>query len=218
MMNMFGGEKGGMPTPNPEEMADMMKVFQDAMSEPGMKGKADMYWKMLDDMAEKDPKEYDKFVNDHISEGKEEIKKEKDKDRDTNGIESKVFLCAKLKVIEIANTKDEEADIKLFEFDSSNEILRPGQGPSRSYLDKPHVFLNICHSPKVLGPLTKDFKQANIEDNNTWKIIPVSFERECDSTDDLVIYDAHINSEIIATISKDRKILNSILYLIFQKF
>jgi hypothetical protein len=55
---LFGGMSGGLPPGvNPKEMEAM--------------------WKMLDDMAEKDPEQYKKFIGQQMSEMKQEISKEK---------------------------------------------------------------------------------------------------------------------------------------------
>lgn len=56
------------------------------MSDPDMKKKADHIWKMLDEMNQKDPEEYDKFVKRTQEEGWEEMKKEKQKEREEKGI------------------------------------------------------------------------------------------------------------------------------------
>lgn len=67
------------------------------MSDPDMKKKADHIWKMLDEMNAKDPGEYEKFVQKTSEEGREEMKREREREKDERGIQSEPVFCVRLK-------------------------------------------------------------------------------------------------------------------------
>lgn len=98
---MFGGGSGGPGLPpgvDPKQMEDM--------------------WKMLDKMAEKDPKEYQKFIASQMSEMKEEIAKEKKEEEKAQTIVSepsfsvRIFTARKV----TGGKKKKDDGVKLFDF------------------------------------------------------------------------------------------------------
>lgn len=205
-------------------MGKAMEMFQGLMkADPTMKQKADQLWKFLDDLHRNDPKEYNKFINKHISEGQEEIEKEKEKKMKTDGIQSEPVLCAKIRVYQKLTTPTEEAkepkvDIKLFEFESESDIKsKEEEKSSQKYLAKPSIYLNVCMSEKVKGPLKKDYTYADPKDDKSWAIIPISYSLESES-DDEVIYDAHINKQVIEQGKTDPRILNSLMLVVLKRF
>lgn len=151
----------------------------------------------------------------------EVIKKEKEKEKIEKGIQSEAFMCVKLRVIDTEDMKKaEKMDIKIFDFDSKHEFSKDQDESEEKirYLEKPEVYLNICKSQHVLAPLTSDMNLADSTSNSSWKIIPVSFELESKQSGDLVIYDAHVNENVVTVAQKDRQVMNSILYYILRKF
>lgn len=69
----------------------------------------------------------------------------------------------------------------------------------------------------MLGPLKQDFSAADPQNNASWKIIPASFEKESWG-EEVIVFDAHVNEGVVEKAMGDKKILNSILYYILQKF
>lgn len=159
---------------------------------------------MLDEMSESDPKEYEKFVEKAQKEGREEIQKEKEKEKEEKGIQSEPVMCVKLKLTQLSTkkeeNKDKEFEMRLFDYIHNREW---DEDDIKTYLESPLVFLNICKSDKVLGPLTEDFAKSDDSNYLSWKWIPVSFEKEV-WNDDLIIFDAHINSKVIEKALSDK--------------
>ena len=182
-----------------------------------MKSKAESIWKHLDDLQKRDPAEYRKFVNGTINEGREVIKEEKKKEVEEKGVQSEAFVCAKLKVVELTGAAQKDMDIKLFEFQSDSEINPAGES-KKKYLDKPEVYLNIVHSSKVMGPLKKDRTAASVSDDKSWFFIPISFQLEVMTQDELIIYNAHLNTDLVNKAKTDKRILNSVFNLVLRKF
>jgi len=83
--------------------------------------------------------------------------------------------------------------------------------------------LNICHSDKVLKPLTKTgVVSSNIQDQQSWHNIPVSFPdfvRSKHQYEDLVsiYFIAIINSELYSFIQTNKAVLQSVQEYILEK-
>lgn len=106
----------------------------------------------------------------------------------------------------------------MFEFDSSSEIKGHDQtATADKHLAKPSIYLNVCKSDKVKGPLDRDREYADPQDDKTWAILPVSYAKESE-TDDMIVYDAHVNSDIIDKGIKDKRVMNSVLLVILKRF
>jgi hypothetical protein len=116
------------------------------------------------------------------------------------------------------DAKESKIDIKLFQFDPSEELKQGQSDPkAEKHLAKPCIYLNICHSSKVKLPLTKTREYADPKDDLTWAIIPISYGKESEDANE-IIYDAHINSAVIEKCKGNTKILNSVLNVIMKRF
>lgn len=89
--------------------------------------------------------------------------------------------------------EEKKVDIKLFEFNSNQELKSGDQSSEEKHLARPTIYLNICHSDKVKKPLKRDRSFADPDDESTWAILPISYGKESE-TEETIIYDAHLNS------------------------
>ena len=153
------GSKGGLGGAKPaqsdspdlegHDISKMMSMFHEAMaSDPSMKKKADSLWKFLDDLHDSNPKEYNDFINKHIDEGKKEMEKESEKELKNNGIQSEPVICVKIRLFELISGHKEanlnqQPDIKLFDFNSSEELKGAEAEKVEKHLAKPSIYLNI---------------------------------------------------------------------------
>ena len=221
----MGGSQGGTKDTellDGHDFTKMMSIFQEAMStDPSMKKKADSLWKFLDDLHDSNPKEYNDFIKKHLDEGKKEMEKENEKELKTNGIQSEPVICVKIRLFElISGHKDaklNQRDIKLFDFETTEELKDSQSEIKQKHLAKPCIYLNVWKSDKVKAPLDKNRAYADVKDDKTWAIIPISYGQES-WNDDEIIYDAHINTGVIDRWVVEKRIMNSVLLVILKRF
>ena len=185
-----------------------MKVFKDGIAkDPSKMMKyAEKIWKELDDMKAKDPKSYNDFVGDQISEGKKSIQEEREKEVNEKGIVSDHWISVKVKALDLPKKSTESPEIKLFEI-GKDELKESGVDTSKAkYLDKPEIYLNINHSEHVKEPIDENFDLVG-GDNKKWKLIPVSFAKEGKLDENLLIYDAHISSLVVQKCKEDPNVM-----------
>lgn len=158
----------------------------------------------------------------HIEDGKKDLDKEKEEQLTKEGIQSEPILWVKIRLFELMKghqeAEEKKVDIKLFEFDPTQEIKTGEQAPQgQKHLAWPCIYLNICHSEKVKQPLTKDRAFADLENDATWAVLPISYGKESE-TEEMIVYDAHLNSGIFKKCTKDKRILNSVLLVVLKRF
>ena len=62
MSQMSGGKGASMSESEQFGMQNMMEMFKEVQKDPALKKQMEGYWKMLDNMSENDPQEYDKYI------------------------------------------------------------------------------------------------------------------------------------------------------------
>lgn len=68
------------------------------------------FWKFLDNMAESDPDQYKKFIDEQMKDMKKEIKKEKEEEVKQQTIQSTPAFCIKALVARIVDSKEKKKD------------------------------------------------------------------------------------------------------------
>lgn len=141
-----------------------MQTMFEAMTngDPELKKQMEGYWKMLDNMAESKPEEYDKFIKDQMSEMKAHDAEENKREEMKWSIQSEPYFAFSVlpaKILEHSKAtpepSQESGNIRLFDFGQSEEIKESftANRETTEPLDGPKLYLNIVHSERVLPPL-----------------------------------------------------------------
>jgi len=122
------------------------------------------YWKMLDNMNEKDPKEYKTFIDKQMGEMKEYNTKEKSAEDLKRTINSDPYFSFSIRPAKLFNggkekpaEKKEDDGIKLFDF-GNNDLKESfvNNMDKGDPLDSHKLYLNIVSHGRILPPLRKD--------------------------------------------------------------
>jgi hypothetical protein len=213
-------------------------MFDNILGNNQTKTHLNNFWNYLDDLAEKNPEEYKKFISQQIQKGASTIKEEKfTGDNLTNKMPEKIkvssFLALRFKVLEVfQDEKISDDKVKIFE-DNKKEInevpkiLFSFEFQSESYNKKikeePKVYLSIVHSKEFTGPTDEQGNPLkNPTDDSQWKYIPTLFRydgklksmsgKRCD------FYDVLVNSIIIDKMKSNEELKKSILAYFVRKF
>jgi hypothetical protein len=196
------------------------------------------FWNYLDELAEKNPEEYQKFISQQMKKGVENIKQEKEEKIQSQEkiLKPNLYLCLRFKILSILkhdNTIDNE-NIKIHgnsknEISEVPKILFSYEFQSSAFgskiLDQPKVYLNISHSSEFKKPTDEkgsELSDKDVNDDNKWKYIPTQFRyngkkssmsgKRCD------FYDVIINSLVIKKLNSSEELKSSILAYIVRKF
>ena len=166
-------------------------------------------WKYLDNMAESNPDEYKKLIDEQMKEMKQEVDKEKEAEKKAQTIQSEPAFCIKFLVAKKIEEKDkkskkqkEESGIKMFDFHSSQikESFADNQ-EKNDPLEEPKIYLNVVFHEKVLTPLNKNRDLADPKNDREWMIIPMIFtegkKRKNIEGIECITYDVHINNCVV---------------------
>jgi len=180
---------------------------------------AEHIWKMLDDMAENNPESYKQFIQKSVSEGVQNAKTEREKEIKEMGAKPKIGYLLKMdaQITKVTPEKDTTEEYSKF------IVKKPEENKKEDHPENAKIYLNICHSDKVLKPLTKTgVVSSNIQDQQSWHNIPVSFPdfvRSKHQYEDLVsiYFIAIINSELYSFIQTNKAVLQSVQEYILEK-
>ena len=186
-------------------------------------------WKMLDDMAQNDPTEYKKLIDEQMTEMKSEIGKEKEVEEKKQTIQSEAAFCTKMRVAKIVEEKDrkkkakEGEGIKLFDFAGSQikESFAESQEKAEP-LEEPIIYLNVVYHDSVVPPLDKGRDIADPKNDREWLIIPMVFsapkERKNIEGKRVLTYDCHINTVVLLRMKEEARAMRSITNYMILKF
>lgn len=151
-------------------------------SDPDMIKQCEQYWKMLDDMSEKDPNAYKTFIDSNMKNGKEHFAKEKEVEKekhrkiiDKSDYQFTIQLNANLDTRSIGPEDSNENNNNENAFLKNEFVKEKNKAENESLKDIPSsatVFLNFIKSEHVKGPLNKEHKDAEVGNPKTWAIIP----------------------------------------------
>lgn len=162
------------------DIKEMMKSLSG--SDPDMIKQCEQYWKMLDDMSEKDPNAYKTFIDSNMKNGKEHFAKEKEVEKekhrkiiDKSDYQFTIQLNANLDTRSIGPEDSNENNNNENAFLKNEFVKEKNKAENESLKDIPSsatVFLNFIKSEHVKGPLNKEHKDAEVGNPKTWAIIP----------------------------------------------
>lgn len=171
---------------DPGMVENMMKTL--AGNDPEMLKQAEQYWKMLDDMAESDPKNYKNFVDTNIKNGQEDFQKQKEAVKEKNTVkinqvdyQFSIKIDASLENLFAPSTKEKDAKVNTKEEDFLQKILKEEKD---GMLDKEEkfpangvIYLNFIKSVHVKSILDAKYNPANIDDVKSWHYIPFTMSK-----------------------------------------
>ncbi|CAG9321242.1 unnamed protein product [Blepharisma stoltei] len=83
------------------------------------------------------------------------------------------------------------------------------------------VLINFCHSDKILSPLKQDKSIADLNDLDSWVVIPASFSaqktKKTEGKKPMIYYDAHIHSRVIEHALKDLLVKTHIVSSVLRR-
>jgi len=196
------------------------------------------FWNYLDELSDKNPEEYQKFISQQMKKGVENIKHEKEEKIKNQEyiLKPNIYLSLRFKILSILkhdNTIDNE-NIKI-NGNNKNEISEvpkilfsyefQSSAFSSKILDQPKVYLNILHSKDYKKPTDDkgiELCDKDVNDDNKWKYIPTQFRyngkkssmsgKRCD------FYDVIINSLVIKKLNSSEELKSSIFAYVVRKF
>ena len=195
------------------------------------------FWKYLDELAEKNPEEYKKFIQTQMKKGLETFGPSKNQSITTKQeFTVSPYLCFRFKPIKILKeeSKENKDDILIHE-KAGNEIKEVPQikfGPefqsdafNSNVIQDRKIYLNVVMSREYYTPTDDQgnfLKGDKFKDENNWRYIPTEF-RYCGKQDSMScsrcdFYDVIINQDIIDKINKDEGLYKTILGYIVRKF
>ena len=230
MMSQMSGGKGGFPPGMGESeqfgMQNMMQMFKEVQNDPALKKQMEGYWKMLDNMSENDPQEYDKFIKEQKKEMTDYMSQEKKQEDAKKTIQSEAYFCFSVRPSKIVLDKEADNpkdDIKLFEFNKAeiSESFTENKDVGEP-LDTHKLYLNIVHHAKVIPPLDKNRDIASPTDDASWQVIPIAFTEPVCRTSmsgcEVFTIDGHVNTCVYEKMKHDPANFKNILHHLVQKF
>ena len=196
------------------------------------------FWKYLDDLAEKNPEEYKKFIQTQMKKGIETFHPSHNQSITTKQeFTVSPYLCLRMKPIKIIkeeNTEEKKDDILVHE-NAGKEIKEVPQikfGPefdgdafSGKVLQNRKIYLNIVMARDYYTPADDQgnfLKGEQFQNENNWRYIPTEFryngKNESMSGTRCDYYDVIINQDIIDKIRKDQALYKTISGYIVRKF
>lgn len=130
---------------------------------------AENLWKMLDEMAENRPEDYQQFVSKNVKEGFESMQEDrKKKEQELMVLPEAGFLLkmrANLQEKDLANAvRNEKFNLKL-------QQMEPWERVRAKFLPSVKLYLSVCHSDRVLLPLDANKNEVDTFTNATIKTI-----------------------------------------------
>lgn len=200
------------------------------------KAQIENFWKYLDDLSEKDPEEYKKFISQQMKKGlNQEQKDKKEEEKKSLILKPKSFICLRFKILKIKKESQgaKDKDIKLFDSNPSADMQAipkvlfsfewQSEAFSNKVLEEPKVYLNLIHAEEFTPPLDENNKiLKNPENDQEWRYVPTEFrynnKKTCMSGKRCDFYDMMVNSKVIESISKNEELKKSILAYFVRKF
>jgi hypothetical protein len=215
--------------------------MNELFSDNQIKTQINNLWSYLDELAEKNPEEYKKFLSQQFQRGFEQ--KKEDKINQTLQDSEKTyqvtpFLSLRYKILSIiqdqtTSRKKEDLDIKLFDAENKNEISEipkilfsfefQSEAYSKRIIQEPKIYLNIVHSSEFSPPTDDNGNPLkNPADDSKWRYIPSHIRynnkkkslsgKRCD------FYDILVNTIVIERMKSDEVLKKSILAYLTKKF
>jgi hypothetical protein len=194
------------------------------------------FWNYLDELSEKNPEEYKKFISNQMKNGFENMKNEKAEENQELKTDKELnvtpFLSLRLKVLNLINkpNNNQGENIKIFENKDDNMTEIPkvlfsfefqSNAFSNKILEEPKVYLNIVHSANFSPPVDEN-SMPQLTDDNKWRYIPTQFryngKKTCMSGKRCDFYDVIIHSLVVDKINKNEELKRSVLGFFIRKF
>jgi hypothetical protein len=213
------------------------------ISDDQAKSQINNFWSYLDELAEKNPEEYQKFISQQLKTGLQNNQHLVNKDNKDNSNNTQqpaidkaikvtpyISLRYKLSKIKEGLPVNKNDKIKIHERQSINEIPKilfsydfQSQAFGKEVIEDPKIYLNIVCSDKYFLPVDEHNQQLkNPQDDSTWKYIPTQFryngKKSSMSGHTVEFYDVVIHSIIADKMKKSDEMLKSILAYISRKF
>jgi hypothetical protein len=172
IMGSLMGQKGAPSLPggmDAKGFTDMMDQLKEIQKDPEAMRQMEGYWKMLDNMNDKDPEQYKKFIDQQMDEMKEYREEEQRDEQLKRTINSDPYFCFSIRPARLVDQKAQEQkeDIKLFDFGSAeiSESFVNNKDTGKP-LESHKLYLNIVYHDRILPPLRKDKSFADPKDDN----------------------------------------------------
>ena len=191
------------------------------------KSQINNFWSYLDDLAENNPEEYQKFISEQLKKG---VKDNTDSTKSLiRSLICQPYISLRYKLIKIKDRNNTLKELQIFDKQSIQEIPNVifsyqfnSQAFSQKIIEEPKIYLNIIHSTEFELPTDENYnKLKNPEDDKSWKYLPAQFRfsgsKKSMSGKDIEFYDAIINSVIVNKLNNE-ELKKSILAYITQKF
>lgn len=193
------------------------------------------FWNYLDDLAEKNPEEYKKFIQTQMKKGIETFGPSK-QEKQNKEFKVTPYLCLRFKPTKVLKQiHSDPNDIQIHDNAIKNEMKEIPQiqfgnefasdAFSSKVLQDRKIYLNILTSEEYFAP-TDD--QGNflsgdkLKDENNWRYIPTEFryngKNDSMSGTRCDYYDVIINSFVIEKVKKDKALYKTILGYVVRKF
>jgi hypothetical protein len=201
------------------------------ISDDQAKTQINNFWNYLDELSEKNPEEYKKFISQQLKTGLEanqNIPKEQPKANSIVKVIPYISLRFKLCKVKPGNTTQE--NIKIHDRHSIHEVPKilfsyefQSQAFCKDIIEDPKIYLNIVESDNYYLPVDEHNQQLkNLHDDNSWKYIPTQFKYngKCTSMSNKQVefYDVLVNSIVIQKMKANEELKKSILAYISRKF
>jgi hypothetical protein len=215
--------------------------MNELFSDNQIKTQMNNLWGYLDELAEKNPEEYKKFLAQQFKRGfeqKEEEKKIQSQEESDKLYQVTPFLCLRYKVLTIledqfTSKKKDDSDIKIFDVENKNEISEIpkilfsfeflNEAYTKKIMQEPKIYLNIVHSSEFSPPTDDNgHPLKNPADDSKWRYIPshvrYSNKKKSLSGKRCDFYDILVNTVVVERMRTDETLKKSILAYLTKKF
>jgi hypothetical protein len=198
------------------------------ISDDQAKTQINNFWSYLDELNEKNPEEYKKFISQQLKTGLQQSDPKKATVNVGGSTRVNYYICLRFKLSKVKTTSD--VSVKVHERQSINEVPKilfsyefQSQAFGKDIIEDPKVYLNIVYSDNYYLPVDEHNQQLkNPNDDNSWKYIPTQFryngKRTSMSNRQVEFYDVLVHSIIIEKIRNNEELKKSILAYISRKF